>query len=217
MIDNVFVLGDQQSIANEFIAELRDHTIQKDRLRFRRNMERLGELLAYEISKTLRYEKRKIETPLGHTLLQLLKEYPVLVTILRAGIPFHHGFLNVFDKADCGFIGAYRNENEDSITVTMNYISVPSIEGKAVVLLDPMLATGRSVLDAHKLLLKQGTPSHVYIVSVVAAPEGIRLLKDNLSSPYSLWTCAVDEKLNTSFYIVPGLGDAGDLSYGYKV
>ena len=217
MIDNVFVLSEQQSIANHFLAELRDHSVQKDRLRFRRNMERLGELLAYEISKTLPYEEKKIQTPLGYSLLQLLTEYPVLVTILRAGIPFHQGFLNVFDKADCGFIGAYRNEDEEAITVTMDYMSIPPIQGKPVVLLDPMLATGRSALDAYKLLLKRGTPSHVYVVSVVAAPEGIRLLKDNLSSPYSLWTCAVDEKLNASFYIVPGLGDAGDLSYGYKI
>lgn len=180
-------------------------------------MERLGELLAYEISKALSYEEKKIQTPLGESSLQLLREYPVLITILRAGIPFHQGFLNVFDRADSGFIGAYRTESAEALTVTVDYMSVPSVDGKAVVLIDPMLATGRSVLDAQKLLLKRGTPTHIYIVSVVAAPEGIRLLEDNFSSPYSLWTCAVDQKLNSSFYIVPGLGDAGDLSYGSKI
>lgn len=217
MIDNVFVLSEQQSIANVFLSELRDQSLQKDRMRFRKNMERLGELLAYEVSKTLSYEEKKIQTPLGESSLQLLREYPVLITILRAGIPFHQGFLNVFDRADSGFIGAYRNESAGALTITVDYMSVPRVDGKVVVLIDPMLATGRSVLDAQKLLLKRGTPSHIYIVSVVAAPEGIRLLKDNLSSPYSLWTCAVDEKLNASFYIVPGLGDAGDLSYGTKI
>ena len=217
MIDNVFVLSEQQSIANVFLSELRDRSLQKDRMRFRKNMERLGELLAYEVSKTLSYHEKKIQTPLAESSLQMLKEYPVLITILRAGIPFHQGFLNVFDRADSGFIGAYRNESAEVLTITVDYMSIPSVDGKAVVLIDPMLATGRSVLDAHKLLLKRGTPTHIYIVSVVAAPEGIRLLKDNLSSPYSLWTCAVDEKLNSSFYIVPGLGDAGDLSYGSKI
>ena len=200
MIDNLFMLSERQSIANEFLAELRDQSLQKDRMRFRRNMERLGELLAYEVSKNLPYEERKVQTPLGQTSLRLLKEYPVLITILRAGIPFHQGFLNVFDKSDSGFIGAYRNENGDNLTISVEYISVPSIENKTVVLIDPMLASGRSVLDAHKLLLKRGTPEHVHIVSVVAAPEGIRLLKENISSPYSLWTCAVDEK--TEFIVL---------------
>ena len=217
MIDKVFVLSEQQSIANVFLSELRDRSLQKDRMRFRKNMERLGELLAYELSKTLSYHEKKIQTPLGESSLQLLTENPVLITILRAGIPFHQGFLNVFDRADSGFIGAYRNENADAVTITVDYMSIPSVNGKAVVLIDPMLATGRSILDAQKLLLERGTPTHIYIVSVVAAPEGIRLLKDHLSSPYSLWTCAVDEKLNSSFYIVPGLGDAGDLSYGSKI
>ena len=217
MIDNVFVLSEQQSIANVFLSELRDRSVQKDRMRFRKNMERLGELLAYEVSKTLSYEEKKVQTPLGQSSLPLLREYPVLITILRAGIPFHQGFLNVFDRADSGFIGAYRNESAEVLTITVDYLSVPSVDGKVVVLIDPMLATGRSILGAQKLLLKRGTPTHIYVVSVVAAPEGIRMLKDNLSSPYSLWTCAVDEKLNSSFYIVPGLGDAGDLSYGNKI
>lgn len=217
MGDNIFVLSDQPSVANEFLSELRDKSIQKDRLRFRKNMERLGEIMAYEISRRMPFDRRQIETPLGLTSLELLHEHPVLVTILRAGIAFHQGFLNVFDHADSGFIGAYRVEGEDDVSVTLDYISVPSIERRAVILIDPMLATGRSAVDAHKLLLKNGTPSHVYFASVVAAPEGVRLLRDNIKVPHSLWTCAVDEKLNSSFYIVPGLGDAGDLSYGTKL
>jgi uracil phosphoribosyltransferase len=216
MDNNLFVLSEHHSIANQFLSELRDAALQKDRMRFRKNMERLGEILGYEVSKKLSYESKKVKTPLGESSLHVLKEYPVLITILRAGIPFHQGFLNIFDYADCGFIGAYRNEGSAEITVNIDYVAVPPVHERSVVLIDPMLATGRSVLDAQKLLLKKGTPSHVYIVSVVAAPEGLRLLKENLSLPYSLWTCAIDEKLNSSFYIVPGLGDAGDLSYGIK-
>jgi uracil phosphoribosyltransferase len=216
MDNNLFVLSENDSIANEFLSELRDASVQKDRMRFRKNMERLGQILAYEVSKRLSYELKKIKTPLGESSIAVLKEYPLLITILRAGVPFLQGFLNVFDRADCGFIGAYRNENKQAITVNLDYLSVPSVDKKFIVLIDPMLATGRSVLDASKLLLAKGTPAHVFIVSVVAAPEGLQLLKENLAFPYSLWTCAVDEKLNSSFYIVPGLGDAGDLSYGSR-
>lgn len=215
MDDNLFVLSEQQSIANQFLYELRDKHVQTDRMRFRRNMERLGEILAYEISKHLSYHPSTIQTPLGETSLALLTEQPVLITILRAGIPFHHGFLNFFDHADSGFIGAFRNEGE-AITVTVDYASLPPLDDRSVMLIDPMLATGRSLVDAHKLLLRKGTPRHVYIVSLVAAPEGIELVRKSLSASYSLWTCAIDEKLNSSYYIVPGLGDAGDLSFGRK-
>ena len=216
MDNKVFVLTDQQSIANHFLSELRDASLQKDRMRFRKNMERLGEILGYEISRKLEYLPKKVMTPLGEAVMPVLAQNPVLITILRAGLPFHQGFLNVFDQSDSGFIGAYRNEETHSITINIDYVSLPSFDGKPVVLIDPMLATGRSVLDAQKLLFARGTPSHVYIVSVVAAPEGIQLLKENLTLPYSLWTCAIDERLNSSFYIVPGLGDAGDLSFGAK-
>lgn len=216
MDNNVFVLSGQQSIANHFLSELRDAAVQQDRMRFRRNMERLGEIMAYEISKTLPYQTKTVKTPLGEVSIPMLEENPVLITILRAGLPFHQGFLNVFDQSDSGFIGAYRNEETHRVTISIDYVSLPSVHGRQVVLIDPMLATGRSVLDAQKLLFAKGTPSHVFIVSVVAAPEGLQLLKDNLGLSYSLWTCAVDEKLNSSFYIVPGLGDAGDLSFGSK-
>lgn len=216
MNKDLFVLSENLSIANQFLSELRDASLQKDRMRFRRNMERLGEVLGYEVSKKLPYELKKIKTPLGESPIALLKDFPLLITVLRAGIPFHQGFLNVFDRADSGFIGAYRNESTDVITVNIDYLSVPSVHNKNIILIDPMLATGRSVLNALDLLLTKGTPRHVFIVSVVAAPEGILLLRENLTIPYSIWACAVDEKLDASFYIVPGLGDAGDLSYGIR-
>jgi uracil phosphoribosyltransferase len=216
MANNLFVLGESDSIANQFLSELRDAVIQKDRMRFRRNMERLGEVLAYELSKSLLFQAVKLRTPLGDASINVLKEHPVLITILRAGIPFQQGFLNFFDQSDCGFIGAYRSESESAVTAHIEYMSIPPVQNRPVVLIDPMLATGQSVLDAQKFLLSKGTPSHLHIVSVVAAPEGLRLIRDNLALPYSLWTCAVDEKLNSSFYIFPGLGDAGDLSYGIK-
>jgi len=216
MNNNLFVLGEHDSIANHFLSALRDAVLQKDRMRFRTNMERLGGLLAYELSKKLSFRSQKVTTPLGETSINVLKEFPVLITILRAGIPFHQGFLHMFDEADCGFIGAWRDEREGKVAVNIEYLSVPTVHERPVVLIDPMLATGKSVLDVISLLLAKGTPSHIYIVSVVAAPEGLQLLKENLTLPYSLWTCAVDDKLNSSFYIVPGLGDAGDLSYGTK-
>lgn len=216
MDNKLFVLSEQPSIANSFLSQLRDATGQKDRMRFRRNMERLGEILAYELSKALPYRSTTVRTPLGETSVEVLREDPVLITILRAGIPLHQGFMNIFDQVDSGFIGAYRNEDTSQITVNIDYASIPPIDGRIVVLIDPMLATGRSVVDAHTLLQKKGTPTHLHVVSVVAAPEGLRLLNENLHLPYSLWTCAVDEELNSSFYIVPGLGDAGDLSFGRK-
>lgn len=216
MVTKLFVLGESDSVANQFLSELRDVTVQKDRMRFRKNMERLGEILAYEVSKKLFFRPKDVTTPLGDVSIRVLEQHPVIITILRAGIPFQQGFLNIFDQADCGFVGAYRNEGARELSINIDYVSIPPLDGRPVILVDPMLATGRSVLDAQELLLSKGTPSHLYIVSVVAAPEGIRLLNENLSCSYSLWTCAVDDKLNSSFYIVPGLGDAGDLSYGAK-
>ena len=213
---NVFVLSDSASIASQFLSELRDVSVQRDRMRFRRNMERLGQVLAYELSRKLAYQSDSVKTPLGTCATDKLTEQPVLITILRAGIPFYQGVLSYFDHADSGFIGAYRNEAGTELSVNIDYLSIPSIENRTVILIDPMLATGKSVVDAQRLLLKKGKPSHLHILSVVAAPEGISLLKKELEPPCSLWTCAVDEKLNSQFYIVPGLGDAGDLSYGVK-
>jgi uracil phosphoribosyltransferase len=216
MNNNVFVLSKTHSVANHFLAELRDASLQTNRMRFRKNMERVGEMLAYELSKSLPYEEVSVKTPLGESSIALLKEHPLLITILRAGIPFLQGFMNLFDQSDCGFIGAYRNEGSGGVSINLDYLSVPPVDNRIIVLIDPMLATGRSVVEAIKVLSSKGTPRHIHIVSAVAAPEGLKLLKENLTLPYSLWTCAIDEKLNSSFYIVPGLGDAGDLSYGIK-
>ena len=213
----VFNLSEQNSVANHFLAELRDKSLQKDRMRFRKNLERLGEIMAYEVSKSLHYATKLVETPLGKSRINVVKQQPVLVTILRAGLPFYQGFLNFFDQADSAFIGAYRLEAGAELTIKLNYVTSPAIRGKEVILIDPMLATGKSVVDSVKQLLKWGKPDHIYIVSLVAAPEGIKFLAEELSEKYSLWTCAIDENLNSQFYIVPGRGDAGDLSFGEKI
>lgn len=213
----MFVLNSNNSIANQFLFELRDAVQQKDRLRFRKNLERLGEILAYELSKTLEFKSVSANSPLGTIPIQVIGEQPVLITILRAGLPFFQGFLNFFDHADSGFIGAFRKEGQDHLTIKLEYVATTSLEGKTVILIDPMLATGRSVIDSVNAILRNGKPSHIHIASLVAAPEGIEHLKQNLKLPYSLWTCAVDEKLNAQYYIVPGLGDAGDLSFGEKL
>ena len=213
----LFVLNERHSVANQFLLELREQHLQKDRMKFRKNMERLGEIMAYEISKSLGYSTRSITTSLGSANIATMTSQPVLVTILRAGLTYFQGFLNFFDHADCGFIGAYRQEDVNSITIKLSYVATHSLEGKTLILIDPMLATGRSVVDSIQAIMKNGTPSHIHIAALVAAPEGIEYLKENLKIPYSLWTCAVDEHLDENFYIVPGLGDAGDLSYGIKL
>lgn len=214
----LFVLTEQNTVANQFLLELRDRNIQLDRLRFRKNLERLGSVMAYEISKKMQYRMRKVETSLATSNIQVLNEQPVLLTILRAGLPFYNGFQSFFDRSDAGFIGAYRNEEEQSITIKLDYIATPYIGGKQVILIDPMLATGRSVADAVSVLVKKnGVPEHLHIASLVAAPEGVRNLEENIKVPFSVWTFALDEKLNQKYYIVPGLGDAGDLSFGDKM
>jgi uracil phosphoribosyltransferase len=212
----LFVIGEQPSIANQFLLELRDQHIQQDRQRFRNNLQKLGEIMAYEVSKKLPATEREVLTPLGKTSLKVLERQPVLITVMRAGLPYFTGFHNFFEKAECGFVGAYRQENKETLTIQLDYLATPSIEGKEVILIDPMLATGRSVIDSLKELIKRGKPRHVHLASVVAAPEGILHLEQNCSVPYSIWTFAIDEKLNHQFYIVPGLGDAGDLSFGTK-
>lgn len=213
----VFNLSEQNSIANQFLAELRDKHVQHDAMRFRKNLERLGEIMAYEVSKGLSYTTKVVETPLGHSRINVLKTEPLLITVMRAGIPYFQGFLNFFDKANSGFVGAYREEGPDELSIRLSYIASPAIEGRDVILIDPMLATGKSIVDSVEHILKRGTPKHLHIVSLVAAPEGIKLLAEALTINYSLWTCAIDEKLNDQFYIVPGLGDAGDLCFGEKI
>jgi uracil phosphoribosyltransferase len=216
MSNNLFLLTEHPSVANHFLSELRDASVQKDRMRFRKNLERLGEIMAFEISKMLPYTPVSITTPLGRVTTPLLREHPLLVTILRAGLPFHQGFLNVFDHADSGFVGAWRNEDVKDLEVNVDYVSAPLVEGRHLIFIDPMLATGQSFLKALSHLLSKGRPAHLFIASVVAAPEGIAFLERNIAVPYTLCTCAVDKELNSSFYIVPGLGDAGDLCYGVK-
>jgi uracil phosphoribosyltransferase len=213
----VFILNEQAGIGNEFVRELRDKDIQTDRMRFRRNVERLGEIMAHEVSRRLDFIPTSVETPLGKTTVQTLAEQPVLITVLRAGLPFFQGFLNYFDKADCGFVGAYRQEGTGDIKIKVDYAATPGLQDRQLILIDPMLATGRSAVDALALVLKKGIPRHVHVVSLIAAREGIAFVRKNLETPHSLYTCAVDEALNSQFYIVPGLGDAGDLSFGEKI
>lgn len=212
-----FNLSDHDSIASQFISELRDKSIQVDRARFRNNMKKLGQIMAYEISKKLRFDERSVATPLGTSKMRLLERNPVLLTILRAGLPYFEGFLNYFDHANCGFVGAYRDEASAEIVIQLDYVSMPEIEGSEVILIDPMLATGNSIVNSINKIIVKRRPSFIHIATLVAAPEGIDFLANNVSIPYSLYTCAVDDKLNDQFYIVPGLGDAGDLSFGSKL
>ena len=212
-----FNLSSHDSIANRFIAELRDKGIQQDRAKFRKNIERLGQIMAYEISKKLEYYSIDVETPLGIASTNALKMEPILITVLRAGLPYFQGFLGFFENADCGFIGAKRKEDGKEIVIELDYLASPSIDGRQVILIDPMLATGKSFVRSVNALLKFGTPDHIHIASLVAAPEGIKYITETLKLSHSIWTCALDEKLNDLFYIVPGLGDAGDLSFGPKV
>jgi uracil phosphoribosyltransferase len=215
----VFNLSDNPSIIHEYLRQVRDPLIQKDRLRFRKNIERMGELIAYEISKGLSYRDVKIDTGLGACVVKTIDPAPVLMTVLRAGLPFLNGFLNIFENADVGFIGAYRKESEASISIKMDYWAVPPLEEKVLILIDPMLATGKSIVEVLEMLIRKSRPDHVHVASVIAAPEGIdrvtHFFQKNMIR-FSIWTAAIDEKLNAQFYIVPGLGDAGDLSYGSK-
>jgi uracil phosphoribosyltransferase len=215
MVNN---LSQQRSLVNHLIAEIRDVEIQKDSLRFRRNIERIGEIFAYEISKELVYEDRPVTTPLGVAHCPVLAEQPVLATILRAGLPLHQGLLNYFDRAENTFISAYRKHHgdDDSFEVEIEYLSSPSIEGKTVILCDPMLATGSSMVLAYKAMLDRGTPKHTHVVAVIASTEGLEFTSARLPDNVTYWVAAVDTELTARKYIVPGLGDAGDLAYGEK-
>jgi uracil phosphoribosyltransferase len=213
----MFLLSKSNSLANRYIAELRDKEIQKDALRFRKNLERLGEIFAYEISKSLNYKSSIVKTPLGEKEMIVPAENPVLVTVLRAGLPFHQGLLNFFDQSENAFIGAYRgiHDKKENFEIEMNYISSPDIQGKTLIICDPMLATGKSIEKAYHAMLRFGIPSRTHIVSVVASQRGIRYLSARMSE-CRLWIGDVDPDLNTKSYIVPGLGDAGDLAFGPK-
>jgi uracil phosphoribosyltransferase len=214
----VHILGDANSIFNQYIAEIRDVNVQHDSLRFRRNMERMGEIIAYEISKTMVFESTEITTPLGIANVPMLKEQPVIATILRAGLPVHQGILNYFDKGQNAFVSAYRKHHKDgSFDIQVEYLSSPDLNNKVLILCDPMLATGASMVLAYKALMQRGKPLHTHIVSVIASTEGVNYVKKNLPENVTLWCGAVDEELTAQSYIVPGLGDAGDLAFGNKI
>lgn len=211
------IISNQNSLANVFISELRDVNIQKDSMRFRRNLERLGEIFAYEISKGLEYIDLEVTTPLGIAQTTTLKNQPVIATILRAGLPVHQGLLNYFDKAENAFVSAYRKHHKDNtFEIKIEYLSSPSIEGKVLIICDPMLATGQSMFLAYKALLQQGKPSHIHIIGLIASQEGVNYVRSHFPDNTTIWLGAVDDELTAKSYIVPGLGDAGDLAYGKK-
>ncbi|MDX2173260.1 MAG: uracil phosphoribosyltransferase [Bacteroidota bacterium] len=209
----------QNSIFNQFVAEIRDSTIQKDSMRFRRNLERMGEIFAYEISKTLIYKDVITTTPLGEANSKLLESQPVIATILRAGLPLHIGILNYFDKAQNAFVSAYRRHHKDNtFEIALEYVACPDLTGKIVILCDPMLASGASMALTYKALLEKGVPAHTHIVTAIASQQGINHLRANMpNNNYTIWCGAVDEELTAHSYIVPGLGDAGDLAFGSKL
>ncbi|MGV9012471.1 MAG: uracil phosphoribosyltransferase [Flavobacteriales bacterium] len=211
-------ISKQNTVANRFLAEMRDLGIQKDAMRFRRNLERMGEVLAYEMSKTLDYTEEQVVSPLGEARMMLHADNPVLATILRAGIPLHQGMLNYFDRADNAFVSAYRKhrKGEDGFDVEVEYLSGPSIEDRVLVLNDPMLASGRSMVLVYKAMLRLGKPKAVHVVSVIASTEGVEYAKKHLPASTRYWLGAIDEEMTAEAYIVPGLGDAGDLAYGPK-
>lgn len=214
---SLIILGDQHSIANQFLNQIRDKHMQQDRMRFRKNMERMGEIMAYEISRNLEYTECLVSSPLATLKSVQLRSQPIIITVLRAGLVYFQGFVNYFDEADAGFIGAYRKEGGDEIKVNLEYLATPSLAGREVILVDPMLATGKSMVRSVAALLDHGLPSHLHIAALIASPEGVKYVQENLEVPNTLWTFAVDEKLDSHFYIVPGLGDAGDLSFGEKL
>lgn len=211
-------LGKENSILNQFISELRDEEIQKDSMRFRRNLERAGEICAYEISKKLEWIKKEVTTPLGISTVPVLKNQPVIATILRAGLPFHHGMLNIFDKAENAFISAYRKHHPDgTFEVQVEYMACPDLNNKTLILCDPMLASGQSVELVFKALKRNGIPKHIHIASLLASAEGVDYVKKHLPNNVTMWACAIDEELTSQAFIVPGLGDAGDLAFGSKL
>ncbi len=213
----IFNLSTQSSLAQVYLKELRDVNIQKDRARFRKNLERIGQILAYEISKSLPFKVEKVQTPLETTEISIPESQPVLCSIMRAGVPFFEGFLSYFDHSDCAFVGAYRGRHEQDFTfeIELDYVAAPNLDGKTLILIDPMLATGKSMIKAVEALRKWGEPAAIHIASVIATPEGIDWIESRIPTA-DIWTAAIDRELNEHFYILPGLGDAGDLAYGPK-
>lgn len=216
----VKILDKQNTILNKFIAQMRDKNIQRDPMRFRRNMERVAEIMAYEISKDLNYKTRMVETPLGVAAVEDISDKVVIATILRAGLPFHQGFLNYFDDAENGFVSAYRKSRPDgSFIVDVEYVSTSALSGKTLILVDPMLATGTSLMLVYDALIRRaGEPEHTHFVAAFASEQGVDfVLKHTNPARSTLWCATVDPELTSKSYIVPGIGDAGDLAYGEKL
>ncbi len=211
--------SDENSVLNQFISELRDTRVQKDRMRFRKNIERIGEILSYELSKTLDFDRKVVETPLGNKAMHLPQNELVLCSILRAGLPLHQGLLNYFDKAENAFISAFRlhQDHSDKFEVIVKYLAAPSLANKTLVLTDPMLATGKTLENVLDALQKHGTPKQIHIISVIGSRSGVDYISRVFPESTHLWIAAIDETLNDQGYIVPGLGDAGDLSFGVKL
>ena len=216
----VINLSENNSVLNQFLGEIRDVNIQRDPLRFRRNIERIGEVMAMEVSKHLHYEARDVTTPLGTAVVPQITDQIVLGTILRAGLPLHQGFLNIFDRAENAFLSAYRRVNDKGeLEIVAEYVAAPSIVGKTLILVDPMLATGMSMEVGYLALLRHGKPVHTHLCSIIATPKSVEYMRRELndSPDVTLWCAAIDPILNDKKYIVPGLGDAGDLCYGTKI
>ena len=212
-------LGATDSVFNQIMAELRDAVIQQDRMRFRRNLERIGEIMAYEISKTFEYEEEEVATPLGIKAIRTMREQPVIATILRAGLPFHNGMLNMLDHADSAFIAAYRkyDKNEEDSEIRVEYYSSPNLDDRILILCDPLLATGESIVKTLQGLMEEDEPKHIHIAVAVASQDGLDYVKRTLSlKPVTIWVGSVDEELTARAYVVPGMGDVGDLAYGEK-
>lgn len=215
---NIHHICEKPSVLNTFIAEIRDENIQKDALRFRKNIERIGEILCFELSKSLHYSPKDVITPLGKKTILLSQENLVLCSILRAGLPLHQGILNYFDKIENAFISAYRKHTtKEDFDIVVEYLASPSLENKTLILADPMLATGSSLIAVYETLKKLGKINHIHIVSVIGSSQGIATIKNHFPENTTLWVATIDNKLDSKGYIIPGLGDAGDLSYGPKL
>ncbi len=214
------VVSKSNSVLSRFVAQIRDKDVQTDSMRFRRNLERIGEVMAYEVSKCFDYSTAQVETPLGVAEMELISDQIVVATIMRAGIPFHNGVLNYFDDASCAFVSAYRKSHKsNAFEIKLEYVSCGSIEGRVLIIADPMLATGSSLVLAYRALCERGgEPKHTHILAAIASEQGVDYLKKNLPNDrVTVWTAALDEELTSRYYIVPGIGDAGDLAYGEKL
>jgi len=212
------IINKQNSVFNTFLAEMRDSDIQRDSMRFRRNLERTGEIMAYELSKKLHYQTNEVTTPLGIANVDMIADNIVVATVLRAGLPFHQGFLNYFDKAQNAFVSAYRKHHKDgTFEISVEYISCPDLTDKILILVDPMLATGASMVAVYKAMLAtNGLPKFTHFAGIIASDEGIKYLRLHAPQNTDIWIGAIDDELTTQAYIVPGLGDAGDLAFGPK-